>query len=856
MHFITCAESDKAKNFSIGGKANNLFTLQRSGVTVPHWLVIPAECYNELFSSSHERETIISSFRFPQEFLTSVNSFFPHSARLAVRSSAVGEDSTDYSFAGQFESLLNVSKENLESAIKKVWNSYHSARTEIYKQQKGASVSGMAVIIQEMIEADVSGVAFSVNPVTGDRKEVLINAVYGLGEGLVSGKLNADMFTYKSGIIQSQAVEKTTKFVHDTTADGLKEVEVESSNRNIVCLDNNQIREIEIILRKLEKLTGKPQDIEFAVKNGQLFLLQTRPITTLAILPDKSEQRVVWDNSNIIESYPGMVSPLTFSFIIKVYEAVYRQFMYMVGVEEKVIEDHSEDFANMLGIIHGRVYYNLLSWYKLLSLLPGYNLNAEFMETMMGVKEKFDLDKKEKVNKWSEYFRIVKLAFNLISSFRSLPKEREKFIKLFSEVHDKFVHLNYDEKSAPELMSLYLEFESLLLKEWKPPITNDFFAMIFFGLLKKQTEKWIGDSNPNLHNDLLCNSGDIISVEPVRRGILIANEIASDPEASIYFLNNSEEEIWDSLCLGKYVSYKKMIDAYIHDFGDRCVGELKLETISYKQQPSLFVKIIKTYIKNKVKISEKNIEEQIRKSAEDKVKEKLGGKIFRKIIFNYSLKSARSLVSNRENLRYERTKAFGIVRRIFNAIGKRFYYEGLINDARDIFYLRKEEIFGFIKGTSSDKDLKSLIDLRKAEYRQFEKVPAHERFSTYGIVNHANQYTPDSAPAFETSDLKGIGCCPGIIKGKVKIVREPNEISSLDGDILVTVSTDPGWVTLFPTASAILVERGSLLSHSAIVSREMGIPCIVGITGLLQILKTGDEVEMNGSTGEIRVLKS
>jgi pyruvate,water dikinase len=213
-------------------------------------------------------------------------------------------------------------------------------------------------------------------------------------------------------------------------------------------------------------------------------------------------------------------------------------------------------------------------------------------------------------------------------------------------------------------------------------------------------------------------------------------------------------------------------------------------------------------------------------------------------------------VSSRENLRYDRTRAFGIVRAIFSAIGKNFYAEGIIENDRDIFYLTKEEIFSFVEGTSVSSNLKELISLRKKEFLNYEKItPPSERFASYGAVYHANDFYSIGKLEKLEGDLKGIGCCPGRIKAKVRIVSNPREISSLNGDILVTSSTDPGWVTLFPSASAIIVERGSLLSHSAIVSREMGIPCIVGVTGLLKRLKTGDEIEMDGSTGEIKILK-
>ena len=225
------------------------------------------------------------------------------------------------------------------------------------------------------------------------------------------------------------------------------------------------------------------------------------------------------------------------------------------------------------------------------------------------------------------------------------------------------------------------------------------------------------------------------------------------------------------------------------------------------------------------------------------------------------LKKTRSLVSSRENLRYERTRGFAVVRRIFCGIGKQFAAEGILAEPRDVFYLTKEEVFDFIKGTSVQINLRALVAQRKAEYAVFEQEqPLPERITTFGTVYHGNDFRQvvqaapiDGAPE-DANLLKGLGCSAGIVRARVRVVRNPDELSSLEGDILVTSSTDPGWVALFPSASAILVERGSLLSHSAIVSRELGIPCVVGISGLLNRLKTGDLVEMNGTSGEVRVL--
>jgi len=323
------------------------------------------------------------------------------------------------------------------------------------------------------------------------------------------------------------------------------------------------------------------------------------------------------------------------------------------------------------------------------------------------------------------------------------------------------------------------------------------------------------------------------------------------------FIENTPQDIWALINEDQHSEIKADLDRYIHDFGDRCVGELKLETISYTQDPSLFIAVLKSFVVQNITKSStsSSIDSDLRNAAEDEVKKALSGKFLKKRKLNKLLKKTRYFVSNRENLRYERTRVFGLSREVFTNIGRNFERNGVLESHRDIFFLTKAEIFAFIQGTSVDKDLIALTKMRKMEYAQFEEMdlPA-ERFETFDAVNYGNDFFDVSKEDKLDGELSGLGCCPGIVKAKVRVVKHPNEVDSMNGDILVTSSTDPGWVTLFPSSSAIIVERGSLLSHSAIVSREMGIPCIVGVTGLLKTLKTGDLVEMDGSTGQIKLL--
>ncbi len=709
----------------IGGKANGLLHLQKLNLNVPEWIVLPFDTIEELIKDENSLQDLLKDILIHFEQKSTIKSQF-----FAVRSSAIEEDGKTLSFAGQFETKLFVKNqiEELKKAVQEVYNSVNSERIKTYKNNLKENFDKndkpkIAIIIQIMIDADVSGVAFGINPTSGNgsRKETLINSVFGIGEGLVSGELEADSFVVskKDNSIKSTIIKK-------------KNADVE--RQTTASLNKSQILEVNNALKTLHREHGKFQDIEFCVKGNTIYFLQTRPITGLQntfTTQQNGGEYTLWDNSNIVESYPNTTTPLTFSFISSSYKTAYSLFANYMGVDKKIIKENEKIFENTLGLINGRVYYNLKTWYYMLALLPGYSLNARFMEKMMGVKERFDIPESQQNNKISKtlaWWKITKTAATMFFRFRNLPKKREQFFEDVEKIISEYKQIDFYEKDAHQLMYLYLNFEKKLLNEWKAPLLNDFFAMIWYGMLQKRSQKFLTKEQKqsgkyqNIHNDLLCGSSNIISVEPIHRTIEIATFIQSDKELKQLFITHSAQTIWENLNNEKeLIKYnnkqhlKQKIDSFINDFGERCVGELKLETVSYTQNPAKFIKILKSYTETNINQSNlsTNHEEQIRKQAESIFEENLKHKFIQKLTFKNTLKKARELVSARENLRYERTRAFGIVREIFTHIGKRFFEESIIESERDVFYLTKGEIFAFIEGRSVTQNIASLIHLRK-----------------------------------------------------------------------------------------------------------------------------------------------
>lgn len=853
---VIYAEQTTTTHINYGGKANNLIELKKNGVQVPDFLIIPSNYLENLLPETlKDKSDFISQFVFPDSLLDQIMTYFNHSEYVAVRSSALNEDGNKNSFAGQYESKLFVDRSHLNEAIITVWKSLYSERVMVYQKNNLLESSGMAILIQKMIDADVSGVGFSMNPLTGKTDETVINAVYGLGEGVVSGELNADLFIKNQINIKKEIAEKsnTIKFNLETK-NGTKCYPLPEEKINKACLNDDQIIEISGILNQLSVYFKHPQDVEFAYASGQLYILQTRPITTYKKTELREEKYTIWDNSNIIESYPDLTLPLTFSFIEKMYEAVYKQLSFILGVSREKIEENRDVYANMLGLLYGRVYYNLNNWHKSLSLLPGYKLNAEFMDTMMGVKEKFDTKIEPSRNKLKEYFHVISALFKILKQHNSLNKDRIAFQRHFNEVMFEFESMNFEKMELSELLSKYELLENTLVKKWRAPLVNDFFCMIYFGVLQKLVAKYNLDENNTLHNDLVSSSKDIISTEPITMTMSIINLIHTSEESKNLFEENTATEILIKIKEPRFSDINLAIQKYIQKWGERCVGELKLETITYKQQPENYIKILQNFVKNK---TDKTIHSgnHLRSEAEQNIKNKLKSKPLKKFIFSYVLKKARYLISNRENLRFERTRAFGMVRILMMEIGRKLSQKKIIENERDVFYLTQNEVFNYINQTKAKIDLKALIEDRKTNYKNYKKNYLPERIKTNQPIEELEFNHEIDENNSELNTLKGIGCCKGIVSGRATVIHSPQEIENLNNTILITSSTDPGWVVLFPSASAIVVERGSLLSHSAIVSREMGIPCIVGVKNLLQHIKTGDLIEINGSNGIVKILE-
>lgn len=801
-----------------GGKAAALARLAAHGFDVPPFLVVdPARWPPDQASAA--------------ALATAVTRLGP--GPFAVRSSGREEDGAAHSHAGQFLSLLEVPASKIADAVQKVVESGRTDSLMAYRTRRGLDAKGgePAVIVQRMVPARAAGVAFSADPVTGRRDRMVISATAGLGDRLVGGEVDGETYL----------VDRTSGATIEKPEGGGP-------------LSDSDLSQLKDLVERVEAACGSPQDIEWAFDRERLHLLQSRPITTTLCAPLNADSDVtIFDNSNIVESYPGLVSPLTYSFAQKAYARVYRAFLALTGVSRHAIRDNGAALENMLGRYQGRVYYNLGNWYRLLALLPGFRLNRTHMETMMGVAEALPADIADRLSpppargleKIAEAGRILRMAAKL--TWEALRLQRT--IRAFNVRLERALKTDRQAIQAMGLSQLageYRRIEADLLDRWDAPLINDFLCMMAFGASRKMLERWLGEAGAQLHNDILIGQGDIISAEPPQRIQRMGRLAAGRPEL-IAALSAG-----DRTAAARVPELDRDIAAYLEKFGDRCAEELKLESITLDENPAPLLASIAAAAQ-----TQSGPKPAPSGNVSQRLNELLPGQPLKRAIARLALRLAKARVRDRENLRFERTRIFGHARRVFVAMGRQLHAAGQIEDPRDIFCLTVEEVLGAIEGFGVAGDLKGLIAIRKAESDRdrLSADPGDRMVFTGAVVTSKTAAAPKANPQdHPEKEWKGTGCSAGTVTATARVVKDPAASGIERGEILVAQHTDPGWIALFANASAIVVERGSLLSHSAIVAREMGIPCVVGLKGAMTAFASGDTLEVDGGTGRVRKL--
>lgn len=750
-----------------GSKIDNLIKLRDNGFNVPAFTVVPYE------------DAVKEDLQFDM----------PSSGKLfSVRSSANVEDGEFQSFAGQFDTFLNVPGENVKDKIKEIISSLNSDGVKAYCEKSGTDISDikMNIIVQDMIDSDIAGVLFTANP-QGILNESVITVGRGLGEGIVSSKVDTTSYYYN-------LTDRICYF------EGKEDL-----------LDQDKIEELIGISNKMKAIFGEYLDIEFAVKNGVIYILQVRPITTL-----KTDDPLIMDNSNIVESYPGISSPLTTSFVDLVYSGVFKGVCRRVLKNDKELNKHEDVFLNMTGHVNGRVYYKISNWYTVIKFLPMSKKIIPVWQEMMGVRNKAYNEDDVKVG----FFTRIGTYFNSVYELCAVPKNMKKLNEKFIVINDDF-YKKFDTSLSPaELVALFNDVKVKLFDCWDVTLLNDMYSFIFTGLLKSRMKKKY-KKDDNEINDYISGISDIESMKPV----IEITRLALQKD------DMSEEE------------FAKAKKEYIKLYGDRNLEELKLESRTFRSNPELLDWRINQYRKDMQRLESTWDSFNKEKNTEDKYD----------ALTRFYVKKSSLGIYNREISRLNRSRIYGIVRLIIDALGAKYKEQGLIEKAHDIYYMKIDEALGL---ASDPHDMRKTVSDRKDQYKLYRELPPYSRLIfSEGPFNKRHTNVNRYHKKFNDNELSGVPCSGGICEGEALVITDVNDTGDVKDKILITKMTDPGWVFLLTQAKGVISEKGSLLSHTAIISREIGIPSIVGVKDLMDTVQSGDIIRMNGDKGKIEIVK-
>ncbi|EHL10707.1 hypothetical protein HMPREF9625_00903 [Oribacterium parvum ACB1] len=862
-------------------KAKNLGILAAEGFPVPKFIVLS------------EREEPDLSF--------SEKDFF------AVRSNFSAEDGGEHSFAGQFLTRLNVKREKVEEAVQEVFASYagsldykekaNRGKEEYCSQKQGkeelqekaeqkkaeqkkaeqrkVESSVETVIIQEMLFPEKSGVLFTKNP-KGLLSEMVAVLGQGLGDKVVEDQENVLTYHYFPGECLYQEGKLRDNYMGDEKdADLEKASRIRLENENFadskkdhragtLVLTEKELKTLFTLGERIEQLFQKPMDIEFAIEGGKIYILQAREITTLDThLPIR-----ILDNSNISESFPGICLPLSVSFAKEMYCGIFtslgRRFL------GKKVSSYKELFQRMVGEFSGRMYYEISSWYDILRLLPFSKKIIPVWQGMLGVSnEEISFSKKK-----PSFFLKCRIAFLFCYYFLVSQRKMKALDCFFKERYASYTKQVEDEEDVKALFSLFLKMKEDLLREWDITLMNDMVSFISTHLYGKKT------------------AFSLETMKPVR-ALSALKAVAGK----------------HGLDSGEYRREKK---SYISAYGDRIEGELKLETRTYRTNEELLDRWIldaletekagqdsrgdfpkekyslrkdcseaehsmqKAYGKKdsfekdsiETDCSEKDCEETSRmeKPSEAKLRKS----------FLYRL--AESSCNNREISRLHRTRCFGLMRSIVDKIGEKTI-------GFDVYYLSLEELEEML---FSGKDFSLKIARDKELRKAYERLPvlsrvkllgkvdrdplegeirvlSYESFKGKGNKEGKSRDTEEGKGETERKEdgestprvFLGRGVSKGIFRGEVLKIKRLQEIrvAEAKGKILLSYSTDPGWFPYLNMAEGLITERGSLLSHSAILARELEKPAVVNIPNIMEELHSGDIVEIDGDLGICSVIQ-
>jgi len=711
----------------------------------------------------------------------------------------------------------------------------------------------MAVIVQSLIAADTSGVMFTVDPVQDSRSSIVIEACFGLGETLVSGKVTPDRFVVSKNSLKLLSSTISEKKIERTiNRNGLiEEKNIPDKRASVCCLDKKHAIKLAKIARKIEIEFRSPQDIEWAIYNNKIFLLQTRPITALP--PEKSwEDRQIWCCNPAKEVIPDVTTPMTVSVIDAMLDSLIDPVFRLLCLDRG---EHP-----IYGLVAGRIYFNGNIWGTVFRDLPGTK-DIDFMaatgshkglqKAVEGLRNAVDEDLPDL--KFRRYRFYLKIPLVITGMLRNTPKKGRRILTMIEAKNEKWSRINVVNMTVEEIGACCRQ----IMADFNGLMSHVLYLFSMVGalpILDTICNKWLPEDSVN-SGSLLAGVGGMVDATA---GLDIWRlAAAADSKAEVKELILSKDD-WRTIKsklsdtdLGR--QFLSEWNQFMFRHGHHCRGELELYNKRWSETPDYILKFVRTHLTQMDKIDPvQNFAQaaeqrrQLEKQCRRQLKNPLKG-----IVFNYFLVRAQQGSVFRENVKSEVIKLLTAMRKLLLELGKRLKERKVLKSEDDIFFLRYEEIAPIVRGNFGHDIHRQIID-RWTEYNKNRSViPPDVVFGTFDQDN----YMPDAIDE-QAQELKGLGVSGGTATGKARVIlRADTDEQLLAGEILVAPFTDPGWTPYFVPAAAIVMDEGGIISHGSIVAREYGIPAVVNVGDATKIIKTGQKIKVDGNLGLVRILQ-
>ncbi|WP_347491616.1 phosphoenolpyruvate synthase [Desulfoscipio sp. XC116] len=873
-YVLAFREIGKTKLAVVGGKGLNLGELSRiEGIRVPDGFCVTTEAYKKTIGHNRElnalldqlsalkvddRERIgavsgkirrvIEEMEIPGDIAEEIQRYlakYGEEHAYAVRSSATAEDLPLASFAGQQDTYLNIKgKDAVLRHVSKCWASLFTDRAVIYRMQNGFEHRKvyLSVVVQRMIFPQVSGIMFTADPVTSNRKVLSIDASFGLGEALVSGLVNPDIYKVRDGRIVDKTIPAKKLAVYALEEGGTEEREIEPARQNMQALTDEQVLRLEGVGRKIEAYFGRPQDIEWCLADDafcSFFIVQSRPITTLFPIPENDGRMRVYISFGHQQMMTDAIRPLGMSF----FQLLTVDFP-MRKAGGRLFWEVTHDLASSIGrkIIFGTMgKSDPLAVNAINSLMQ----RKDFLASLPRGKRSIGM--RTEGMSWAMPVEALKIyCKNDAAVVQSLIARNEASIR---ELRQRITNVSGDELFA------FIVRDHKQLKEvmYDPRGYGAIVAAVLVsGWINKKMEKWLGEKSAA---DTLSQSVPNNVTSEMGLALLdVADVVRQYPAVMEYFQHAGDETFFEDLAKlegGDAVS--DSLRAFLEKYGMRCPGEIDITRSRWSEQPTALIPAILSNIKNFAPNAGSVKFEQARLEAEQKEWELLnrleqlpGGK--RKAKKTKRMISVlRNFIGYREYPKYGFIQRYWIYKQALLQEAAKLVQKGVIREKEDIYYLSFEELREVVRTNRLDY---SIIAGRKEAYEVYEKLTPPRVMTSEGEIIHG-EFNSGNIPE---GALPGIPVSAGIIEGRARVILKMEEADIEEGDILVTVFTDPSWTPLFVSVKGLVTEVGGLMTHGAVISREYGLPAVVSVENATKRIRDGQRIRVNGTEGYVEII--